>query len=186
METGGPDAAKYSWCRVAKGVVEGAGFAQEWAEAKVAGNWKKAVRELCEKRLKGDLRRDVGSHSSLELFQRVGRFSGVDPWLRLELRHPGRALKVRLRAGALPLMVHVGVSNMIKERRMRRCVMCNSGEVETEEHFVAQCPYYDELRARCCSRLKGLSRLARSNPRAWTSSLWWLDLLRPWPLRRCV
>ena len=108
---------------MAKAVVEGAGFAQEWEEAKVANNWKRAVRELCEKRLKGDLRSDVGSHSSLELFTRVGRFSGVDPWLRLELRHPGRALKVRLRAGALPLMVHVGVANLIKERRMRRCAV---------------------------------------------------------------
>ena len=39
---------------------------------------------------------------------------------------------------------------------MRCCVLCNSGAVESEEHFVADCAYYSDLRAGCLSRLRAL------------------------------
>ena len=39
---------------------------------------------------------------------------------------------------------------------MRRCVMCDSGEVESEEHFVADCPFYSDLRVGCLRRLREL------------------------------
>ena len=156
VAAGGSGAAKYSWCRVARDTLVDAGFSQAWADGSVGDDWKTAMREYCDRRHNDMLRQDVAACSSLELFRRVGRFSGVDPWLKLEWRHPGRALKVRLRAGALPLMVHVGVANRIKERRWRLCVMCNLGAVETEEHFVAECPFYADLRAGCWSRLRSV------------------------------
>ena len=44
----------------------------------------------------------------------------------------------------------------IDREEMRRCVLCNSGAVESEEHFVADCPYYTDLRAGCLSRIRAL------------------------------
>jgi len=146
-------AGKYSWCVVAEKALRGAGFEAVWLGGRLPDSWKKKVREHCDARFAEQLRADVEAHSSLALFHRVGRFSGVDSWLRLEVQHPGRRLKVRLRAGALPLMVHVGASNGIEDRRLRRCVMCRSGAIETDEHFVAACPYYEDLRAGCLERL---------------------------------
>ena len=119
-------------------------------------DWQKILREHCSAQLKAATRSDLQVHSSLQLFSGVARLSGVEHWLDFEVRHPGKLLKIKLRAGALPLMVRVGVSNLVKERFMRRCVLCNSGAVESEEHFVADCPYYTDLRAGCVSRIRAL------------------------------
>jgi hypothetical protein len=140
---------KYSWCVVAKEALETEGFDGAWRSLTVPDRWSTLVKRHCRQRFRAAAQADVRAHHSLELFQRVSTFSGVESWLNIEQRHPGKLLKVRLRAGALPLMVHVGVANLLKERRMRQCVMCDSGAVETEEHFVAECSFYRDLREGC-------------------------------------
>ena len=52
--------------------------------------------------------------------------------------------------------MHVGVANLVKERCLRQCVFCSAGLVESEGHFVAECPYYDDLRETCLARLSAL------------------------------
>jgi hypothetical protein len=145
---------KYSWCVVAKEALETEGFDGAWRSLTVPDRWSTLVKRHCRQRFRAAAQADVRAHHSLELFQRVSTFSGVESWLNIEQRHPGKLLKVRLRAGALPLMVHVGVANLLKERRMRQCVMCDSGAVETEEHFVAECSFYRDLREGCKARLR--------------------------------
>ena len=49
-------------------------------------------------------------------------------------------------------MLRVGASNGIPER-MRHCVMCQSQNIESEEHFVADCPFYAQLRHDCLAKL---------------------------------
>ena len=165
VQSGDAQLGKYSWCVVAKQALEAEGFGQFWLQP-LPRRWPALVKRHCKVKLKSSTRAEVHAHHSLELLNRVSSFSGVEDWLKIEVRHPGRALKVRLRAGALPLMVHVGVANNLKDRSLRQCVMCRTGEVETEAHFVADCPYYQDLRERCLVRLQGLFDAAgESQPR---------------------
>jgi hypothetical protein len=118
--------------------------------------WRTVVYAYCSVQARASVREELATHSSLELLNGLPRSSGIAEWLCTEVRHPGKLLKVKLRAGALPLMVHVGVSNGLAERGMRQCVLCESGAVETEGHSVADCPFYDDLRTACLARLSGL------------------------------
>ena len=150
---------QHSWCLAAQSTLRDAGFAEVWRTLQLPDglkSWKAEVYGHCAAQYQDNTRTVVAQHSSLELFAKLGRLSGVEEWLASEVVHPGKLLKVKLRAGALPLMVHVGVANGISQRQWRRCVMCDSGAVETEEHFVLQCPYYDDLRAGCVERVCSL------------------------------
>ncbi len=150
---------QHSWCLAAQSTLRDAGFAEVWRTLQLPDglkSWKAEVYGHCAAQYQDNTRTVVAQHSSLELFAKLGRLSGVEEWLASEVVHPGKLLKVKLRAGALPLMVHVGVANGISQRQWRRCVMCDSGAVETEEHFVLQCPYYADLRAGCVERVCSL------------------------------
>ena len=136
--------------------MEAAGFGDAWRTRQVPDKWRAVVKKHCEAQLEEQTRSEVAAHSSLQLFGRVSQLAGVEHWLDMEIQHPGKRLKVLLRAGALPLMVRVGPANLLKDRGMRICVMCDSGAVESEEHFAADCPYYADLRAGCLHRLHGL------------------------------
>ena len=155
VQSGDAQLGKYSWCVVAKQALEAEGFGQFWLQ-QLPRRWPTLVRRHCKVKLESSTRADVQAHHSLELMSRLSTFSGVEDWLKIEVRHPGRALKVKLRAGALPLMVHVGVANKLTDRSLRQCVMCHSCAVETEAHFVAECSYYQDLRETCLARLQSL------------------------------
>src|SRR6185437_2201520 len=103
VASGDRSRGKYSWCKVAKETLEAKPFGGHWQSRQVPGKWKELVKRHCKRQYRDSVRADVRSHHSLELLARVSEFSGVEDWLRIELRHPGRALKARLRAGALPL-----------------------------------------------------------------------------------
>ena len=118
--------------------------------------WKSAVYAHCATQAHKVTSDELASHSSLELLNGLSRSPRIEEWLCSEVRHAGKLLKVKLRAGALPLMVHVGVANSLKDRSLRQCVMCHSGAVETEGHFVAECSFYDDLRDGCLARLSTL------------------------------
>ena len=119
-------------------------------------SWEALVRRHCCGYKQALIRDSVSECSTLAVFSQLSSFGGVEEWLRSEVTHPGKSLKIRLRAGCLPLMVHVGVRNLLKRRSMRQCVMCDTGAVETEEHFVDDCPFYSDLRDRCVERLREL------------------------------
>ena len=57
----------------------------------------------------------------------------------------------RLRGGTNELRIETGrypITN--RDRRLeveeRRCLICMSGEIEDESHFVVDCAFYDDLR----------------------------------------
>jgi len=156
VASGDRSRGKYSWCKVAKETLEATPFGSHWQSLSVPDRWKELVKRHFSRQRRAVVRADVASHHSLELFGQLTRSKGVEAWLNYEVQHPGKTLKVKLRAGALPLMVHVGVANLLRERRLRQCVVCGSGAVETEQHFVVDCPFYADLRTRCLARLRGL------------------------------
>src|SRR5207253_185127 len=100
------------------------------------------------------------SMSSLALFCRL-RPASVAGWLDRAVRHPGAALRVKLRCGAAPVMQTVGAAAGIP-REQRTCRICGSGAVESAEHFAAECPVYAAERAECLQRLDDQLAGARS------------------------
>jgi hypothetical protein len=57
-----------------------------------------------------------------------------------------RSLLAQLRTGTLPLNIEVGRFRNI-ELENRKCTLCNINVVETEYHFVCECPIYDDCRS---------------------------------------
>jgi len=62
-----------------------------------------------------------------------------------------RQTMTRLRGGTNELRIETGrypITN--RDRRLeveeRRCLVCMSGEIEDESHFVVDCAFYDDLR----------------------------------------
>ena len=47
----------------------------------------------------------------------------------------------KLRSGTLPLAVETGRFKC-KQLCKRLCELCNSDEIEDEEHFIVTCPFY--------------------------------------------
>ena len=92
--------------------------------------------------------------SSLSDLVTVG--PAADPtWIDRSRVHPGALLRLKLRCGALPLMVRVGAS-MKKPREQRLCLMCDAKAVEDTEHFLCQCSYFHETRERCLKQITSL------------------------------
>lgn len=58
-----------------------------------------------------------------------------------------RASLAKLRCGNHQLMIEKGRYNNIP-RNERKCILCNSNEVESEEHFVMYCNQFKDLRLR--------------------------------------
>ena len=65
----------------------------------------------------------------------------------------------RLRGGTNELRIETGrypITN--RDRRLeveeRRCLICMSGEIEDESHFVVDCAFYDDLREKFNNVLK--------------------------------
>lgn len=63
-----------------------------------------------------------------------------------------RSLLTRLRLGVLPLHIEYGRYYQV-DVRDRVCELCNTGEVETEEHFLLKCVFYQEERNELKERL---------------------------------
>lgn len=158
VDLSGPDGtlAKYSWCKVAKQVLTAANERGCWVRRTVPSNWEQRVKASCEAELRAKLMSDLAQFSSLDTVVRFKPVAGLEQWLAPGVQHPGALLKVKLRAGCLPLMKRIGTRNHIPDP-LRACLFCNTGEVESEQHFAASCPFYNEERGRLCAKLVSIA-----------------------------
>jgi hypothetical protein len=80
---------------------------------------------------------------------------------------PGTVLRMKLRGGTNALRVSQGRQSRPKlERHERVCLVCNSGQVEDEAHFVMDCEVLSKARAAMWKRImeaaSGEPEVARS------------------------
>ena len=64
-----------------------------------------------------------------------------------------RSVMFSFRSSSCRLRIETGR----RPRKERVCVLCNSGEVENELHFILFCPKYDDLRNLLFSELNEIS-----------------------------
>jgi len=156
-----------SWCKYAKQQLEKLGHANVWAaralpvepeepeqeqsaESQLAC-WRSRVRREVHEQCERESQEAMQHLSSLTLFRRLGPVK-LKSWLDFAVKHPGASLRLKLRCGAAPLMESVGA--MLKvPREQRTCRLCNSGAVETAQHFTSNCVVFAAERAECLSRV---------------------------------
>jgi hypothetical protein len=149
-----PNPGKWSWCRVAKRLLSELGQVKVWEERTVPADWRVQVRRAVRAEFKQRSDQALKQKPGLALFGQLGPAS-VDGWLDRAARHPGAALRVKLRCNAAPLMAKVG-ENAKLPMEERKCRLCETGEVETAEHFAAVCPFNAKERADCLNQVESL------------------------------
>jgi hypothetical protein len=86
----------------------------------------------------------------------------------------GRKLKLMCRAGCLPVLSRVGREVGWSER-LTCCMMCNTGELETPEHFIMTCPAYTRHRALLLVRVNTALAHTRANVPGFETDLSLMD-----------
>ncbi len=69
----------------------------------------------------------------------------VEKYLNIGLTRRERSLMAQYRLGVLPLRLETGRYKGEKEEE-RLCVLCNTGQIENEHHFLFYCPLYNNER----------------------------------------
>jgi hypothetical protein len=68
-----------------------------------------------------------------------------EEYLNINMPRQQRAAFVKLRCGVLPLEIETGRYNRVPLEN-RKCKLCNLDVVESEKHFLTECPLYDDIR----------------------------------------
>jgi hypothetical protein len=162
-------AGLHSWCQKAKAQLERFGLGGIWSRLgrTVPDDWRRSLKSVVHGVLEAEADKEVKQMSSLDVFRRVGP-AKFDGWLDYAARHPGAWLRLKLRCGGAPLMVSAGASRGIP-REQRTCKMCRTGQVETAEHFVSNCPFYQEERHHCLQKVREL--VGRGAPQAMMNAI---------------
>ena len=143
--------AKHSWCVAAKTMLQQMGWDQEWENRSAPDEWRARIKKEVSAHFHQRSQDALKDLSSLDLFARLGPASRPG-WLDYSLRHPGAALRLKLRCGGVPLMMSVGARAKLP-REQRTCRICATGDLETPEHFVSTCPVYANERADCLTTI---------------------------------
>ena len=70
---------------------------------------------------------------------------GVENYVKLNLTRPQRSILAQVRFGILPLYIETGRYTNVKIEN-RICQMCEDNKVESELHFIMNCPLYKDER----------------------------------------
>ena len=70
---------------------------------------------------------------------------GPENYILISISKSVRSLLAQLRCRVLPLAIETGRFTR-KEISERKCILCNSGAMEDEQHFICNCTLYDDFR----------------------------------------
>ncbi|HEX2614968.1 MAG TPA: reverse transcriptase family protein, partial [Nitrososphaera sp.] len=144
---------KHSWCVELRKLLTDNGCADVWEARSVPADWKRRVKLLVANSAQIERASELRQLSTLTLFRRLKIQFGIDDWMSRKISHPGAKIKIKLRSGCAPVMDRVGASNKVP-KQLRTCPFCYTGQIETESHLVASCPFYSDLRSSCLAKIK--------------------------------
>jgi len=177
LERGGLFASK-GWMKGTRATLEKYGFAHHWNRPALTRivtevEWKARVAEAVDALEERDRRQRAlaGTSESWKRYQRVrnwGRvseeaavFSGevgrlgarvFERYLDDRSDGEGRRLKLWCRAGCLPVMEKIGTA-LDWPAPLNNCLMCATGEPESTQHLLAECPAYQRQRVKMLAKL---------------------------------
>jgi len=112
--------------------------------------WDKELREKIQEREEKEWRERMNTKPKLRTYRTLKQTLKFEPYLKHD-DPQAREIMTRLRGGTNELRIETGrYPNTNRDRRLepheRRCLLCMSGEIEDEKHFVLQCVLYEDLR----------------------------------------
>ncbi len=146
--------AKQVVCRH-KGTVgragHGGGMGRNWTEEEQKG-WNSAVWKAINSKEEQEWKERTMKKPKLRTCRLLKKELCFEAYLTDEDRK-ARAVMTRLRGGTNELRIEIGRYPITtRDRKLevheRQCLLCMSGEVEDEKHFVLDCVIYEDLRAK--------------------------------------
>jgi hypothetical protein len=144
------------WCADTKALLEGLGMEGAWArrnwtEEEQKG-WNSAVWKAINSKEEQEWKERTMKKPKLRTYRLLKKELCFEAYLTDEDRK-ARAVMTRLRGGTNELRIEIGRYPITtRDRRLevheRQCLLCMSGEVEDEKHFVLDCVIYEDLRAK--------------------------------------
>jgi len=112
--------------------------------------WDKALREKIHMREEREWLERMQTKPKLRTYITLKHELKFEPYLKHDDAQ-ARQVMTRLRGGTNELRIETGrypITNRDKKLEIheRRCLLCMSGEVEDEKHFVLDCSEYEDLR----------------------------------------
>lgn len=136
------------WVWDTKSILEKIGLGWVWSNGcwMEKRKWKRLVCRSLQEFEEKEWREGLQSKSKAVWYRRVKKKLQEESYVSCGERwNWGRSLMVKMRGGILPLRVEEGRWEGL-EREDRVCLVCKSGEVEDEKHFVEDCHGYDDIR----------------------------------------
>lgn len=165
MRKGSWQEGEWGWFEEVHGLLRKYGLEEWWEEEKwrkfpKKKEWEKLVEEAVEKEEEEKWKEGMAAKATLENYARVKKRMGLEDYLaRANGYRPGTVLRTKLRGGTNALRVSQGRQSRPKlERHERVCLVCNSGQVEDEAHFVMDCAELAKARAAMWKRIMGAVR----------------------------
>lgn len=144
-----------SWCSLIKQFLQSdPSLAEWWSDQPVPANWKSRVTTFLQVQREAEELKSRVALTSLHLFSELLPLDS-NAFMHCSLKHPGTRIRLRLRAGVMPLMERVAAQYNV-DYDFRWCRICGSREVEDAAHFVSSCAFLDPERNECLLRLNAL------------------------------
>ena len=141
------------WCKYTHALLTELDMADKWQQGTIAcdmATWDKEVRAKIHEREEKEWLARMQTKPKLRTYITIKHQLTFEPYL-LHNNTGGREIMTRLRGGTNELRIEKGrYPNTNRDRRLeiheRICLLCMSGEIEDEKHFVLDCVVYGDLR----------------------------------------
>lgn len=143
------------WCKYTHALMKQLGMEEIWLKAEHTQEeekkWEGKLKEEIYKKEEKEWKDRLNTKPKLRTYKNLKQtLTFEDSYLSHHDRQ-AREVMTRLRGGTNELRIETGrYPNTNRDRRLeiheRRCLLCLSGEVEDEKHFVLDCVMYEDLR----------------------------------------
>jgi hypothetical protein len=149
------------WCTYTHALLADLGMEEAWQQGTLdldEKKWNKEIREKIHAREEKEWIERMNTKPKLRTYILLKNELSFETYLAHDDRQ-AREVMTRLRGGTNELRIEIGrYPNTNRDRRLevheRRCLLCMSGEIEDEKHFVMQCGVYDDLRKKLFVEVK--------------------------------
>jgi hypothetical protein len=142
------------WCADTKAILHNMGMGEAWTKQQWTTEehkqWNSLVWKAVNQKEEQQWKEHMMQKTKLRTYRTIKQTLTFEQYLNSKDRQ-ARQTMTRLRGGTNELRIETGrypITN--RDRRLeveeRRCLICMSGEIEDESHFVVDCAFYDDLR----------------------------------------
>ena len=140
-----------SWLYKVKNLLDNNGFSDVWTYPNSVN--KKKFLPIFKRRLIdnfiNETRRNLEASSSMSLYKEINQNFELSPYLTKIVNRKHRNALAKLRLSSHNLKIESGRHTSTRARiarENRKCIICNSNDIEDEFHFVLICPVFNDIR----------------------------------------